>query len=419
MSKHPNEQISLPHPTPLIATAALSALLVISSATGCAAANNGSSSDDASQTNEQAAQTQQEATITGTVVKHERYDAAVTDLTSDDFAAAGFAFGDSCDITFSNGYTLTDVPYFSGYYVKKGEPVIVAYPKDPFVNIANNNSQLWSISGLADGDGVTITLNTAGKYRATYDALAQTYSVERSDYATDEQFSNFRALSGGNLKENFLYRGASPVDNSRNRASITDSLLKKYGIVDVLDLADTETNMEAYFATSDFASDYTRGLYEQGSDVVLGMASDYDADAYKTGVAKGMRHLMSAGGPAYIHCLEGKDRTGFVCMLLEALAGASYDEMCADYMATYANYYGITADETPDRYNAVVSLYFDDFMGYLYNLAPDNAASASNADVSADQLKGFDGYALAAKQYLENCGMTEDEIAQLADLITK
>ncbi len=396
---------------PLFAAAALSALLMIAPACGCAA-NNGGSDAGAGASNaagsEQANTGEQAASISGTVVKHERYDAAVTDLTTDDFANAGFAFGDSCDVVFSSGYTLTDVPYFDGYYVKKGEPVVVAYPKEPSVNVANNNSPLWSISGLSDGDTVTITLNTPGKYRATYEALAQTYSVDRADYATDEQFSNFRALRGGNLKDNFLYRGASPVDNSRNRAAITNALLEKYGITDILDLADTDANMEKYFASSDFSSAYARGLYEQGADAVLGMASDYDASAYKEGVAKGMRHLVANGGPAYIHCMEGKDRTGFVCMMIEALAGASYDEMCADYMATYANYYGITADGTPERYDAIVSLYFDDLTGYLGGLT----------GISAGDLKTAD-YTQSARQYLLNCGMTEEEIDQLVALITK
>lgn len=37
--------------------------------------------------------------------------------------------------------------------------------------------------------------------------------------------------------------------------------------------------------------------------------------------------MMNSQGPVYIHCTEGKERTGFVCVLLEALAGASYDEI--------------------------------------------------------------------------------------------
>ena len=399
---------------PKVAAVALSALLAASvvSAAGCAANDGSPTKGSFTVEGTESGDLAQAALAVGTVVQQERFDSAVTDFTADDLTEAGFTFGDSCDISFSNGYTLTDVPYFDGYYVKRGQPVLVAYPKDPYVTVGRMNSTLWSVAGLSDGDTVTISMNTPGKYRSTYESLSQTYSVDRSDYASDERFSNFRALTGGDLKDGFLYRGASPVDNSRNRAAITDSLLEKAGIVDIIDLADTEANMKKYFAESSFSSNYTRGLYERGADVLLGMSADYDSAAYKEGVAKGMRHLLANGGPAYIHCMEGKDRTGFVCILLEALAGASYDELCADYMITYANYYGITADGTPDRYNAVVSVYFNDFAGYLNGLA------GGVADADAAALRAAD-YVQPARTYFASCGLSEDEIDQLVRLIAE
>ena len=345
-------------------------------------------------------------TLTASISKDPKFDSAVLSLTADDFSQAGFSFGDSCDVEFSNGYSLTDVPYYNGYYVKTGDPVVVAYPKNEYVLIANNNRDLWTPAELDSSCTVKITRNTAGKYLSTYEALGQSYSTDRSTYESDEAFANFRAMSGGNLKENFIFRGASPVDNSRNRASVADSLLKQNGIQCVLDLADSEIDMEAYLASEDFHSDYTKSLYEQGRVSLLSMSANYDSDAYKASVAQGMRHLLKYGGPAYIHCMEGKDRTGFVCLLLEALVGASYDEMCADYMETYANYYNISKDETPDRYNAVVSLYFDSFMEYL----------AGTND--AAQLQAAD-YTDAAKEYLTNCGMTAPEIEQLVTLLSK
>ncbi len=345
-------------------------------------------------------------TLTASISKDPKFDSAVLSLTADDFSQAGFSFGDSCDIEFSNGYSLTDVPYYNGYYVKTGDPVVVAYPKNEYVLIANNNRDLWTPAELDSSCTVKITRNTAGKYLATYEALGQSYSTDRSTYESDEAFANFRAMSGGNLKENFIFRGASPVDNSRNRASVADSLLKQSGIQCVLDLADSEADMETYLASEDFHSDYTKSLYEQGRVALLSMSANYDSDAYKASVAQGMRHLLKYSGPAYIHCMEGKDRTGFVCLLLEALVGASYDEMCADYMETYANYYNISKDETPDRYNAVVSLYFDSFIEYL--AGTNDAAQLQTAD-----------YTDAAKEYLTSCGMTALEIEQLVTLLSK
>ncbi len=351
-------------------------------------------------------------TLTANISKDPKFDAAVLSLTEEDFSKAGFAFGDSFDVEFSNGYSLTDVPYYNGYYVKTGDPVIVAYPKNEYVLIANNNRDLWTPAELDDSCTVEITLTTKGKYLATSEALGQSYSTDRSDYESDEAFANFRAMSGGNLKENFLYRGASPVDNSRNRAAVADSLVKQAGITCIIDLADSEADMEEYIGSQGFSSEYTKSLYEKGRVALLAMGANYDSEEYKECVAAGMRHLLKYGGPAYIHCMEGKDRTGFVCLLIEALMGADYDEMCADYMKTYENYYGITEAETPERYEAVVSLYFDSFMEYL-------AGTEDTADTAdTDKLKTAD-YEKGAKSYLTNCGMTDKEIARLVELLSK
>ena len=343
--------------------------------------------------------------ITAVVNKDAKFDSADLNLNEEDFTNAGFALGDSLDIEFSNGETLTDVPYYNGYYAKTGNPVVVAYPNQDYVLIAKCNADLWTPLKLSDGMTVTISLNTSAKYIAVQEALGQSYSVDRNDYSSDEEFANFRALSGGNLKKDFLYRGASPVDNSRNRAAYANTLVEKEGIDCIIDLADLDEDMLEYFAEDDFASDYAKKLYEDGRTAVLGMSASYSKDEYKKSVVKGLKKLIEVGGPAYIHCLEGKDRTGFVCMLIEALAGASYDEMCDDYMTTYKNYYNISENETPDRYNAVVNLYFDGFMEYISGEEDPNTLHEMS-------------YVDAAKQYLKDGGMTDEEIDKLIALIT-
>ncbi len=334
-----------------------------------------------------------------------KFGAANIDISVEEFNKLGFALGDSCDVLFSNGYKLTDVPYYNGYYVKNASPVIVAYPANEYVLITLNNNGIWLDANLTDDCTVTITLNTAKKYIATQQALGQSYSLDRFEYASDEEFVNFRALSGGNLKANFIFRGASPLDNSRNRASYADSLLRKNNIAYVVDLADSESDVAKYFAEEDFSSAYTKSLYEKGQIVLLSMGSGYTSTAYRQSVVKGFKSMLAANGPYYIHCMEGKDRTGFVCALIEALAGANYDEMCADYMTTYKNYYKITKDDMPDKYNAVVKLYFDSFMECIGGTAVENATN--NAD-----------YVTGAKNYLKSGGMSEEDINSFIGLIS-
>ncbi len=338
-----------------------------------------------------------------------KFHAAVVDISIDDFNALGFTLGDSCDITFSNGYTLEDVPYFNGYYVKNGAPVIVAYPSNTNVLITLNNVGIWSSAALSDGCTVSIKLNAAKKYSATQEALGQSYSLSRDNYSSDEEFSNFRALCGGNLKENFIFRGASPVDNSRNRAPYTDNLLKSNAVTCIIDLADSETDMQSYLADEDFNSNYTKSVYESDKMILLSMGSGYTTQAYKESVVKGFEFMLAKdedNAKYYVHCMEGKDRTGFVCALIEALAGASYDEMRDDYMTTYQNYYKISKESTPQKYDAVVALYFDSFMECLHGTS--DLATIKTAD-----------HVSAAKQYLLDGGMSADSVTAFITLISK
>ncbi|MBR4408933.1 MAG: hypothetical protein IKT11_04340, partial [Bacteroidales bacterium] len=129
-----------------------------------------------------------------TVSKDEKFGAAFLSMSQEEFESLGFRLGDAVDIEFQNGYSLSDVPYFNGYYVRNGEPVMVAYPGDPYIRITLNNMGIWDTAGLKEGDTVTITLVGEGRYLAIQEALGQIYSFDRSDYPSDEAFCNFRSF---------------------------------------------------------------------------------------------------------------------------------------------------------------------------------------------------------------------------------
>lgn len=346
------------------------------------------------------------AEISATVSQDLKYNSATVSLSPEEFENAGFHLGDSCNIIFENGYCMKDVPYYNGYYVNNNMPVIVAYPGFSNISITYNNNGIWETAKLSENDSVTIRLNKAGKYSNVQEALGQVCSFNFSDYESSEEFCNFRGLSGGNMKEDFLFRGASPVDNSRGRAAYTDSLLSENGITCVIDLADSEENMASYLAEETFASPYTARLYHEGKVVLLDMSSSFQSEEYQKKVVAGMKKMLHSDGPVYIHCMEGKDRTGFISLLLEALAGASYEEMRDDYMTTYENYYDASSVKTPEKYDAIVELYFDPFVAYLHGT--ENSKELRSADYVND-----------AVNYLVAGGMTRDEVEQLRKLISK
>ena len=377
-------------------------LTLITSLSSCGDKKNSSSENNSSSSTSTISPVLKDCPITENTI----FGSATVLISINDFNDLGFCLGDSCDVTFSNGFSLADVPYYNGYYVKNGEAVIVAYPSDEYISVTFNNVGIWDNAFLSEDDTVTITLNESNKYIATQEALGQSYSLDRVDYSSNEEFSNFRVLKGGNLKDNLIYRGASPVDNSRNRAKITDSLLLENDIECIIDLADTELTLNSYFEKEDFASEYTQNIYDNDKMILLGMGSSYSSIQYAQKVVEGFKFMLNNQGPYYVHCMEGKDRTGFVCFLIEALAGATYQEMKEDYMTTYYNYYKISSTKTPEKYEAVVSLYFDSFVECLHG---------TNDTDKYETLSLVDD----AKEYLSLAGMSQEDIQSFITLISK
>ncbi len=62
-------------------------------------------------------------------------------------------------------------------------------------------------------------------------------------------------------------------------------------------------------------------------------------------------------------CTFGKGRTGAFCAIVEALAGATYEEIREDFMESMCNYYHV--EEGTIEYEAVAHLYVDRVL-YLY-----------------------------------------------------
>lgn len=348
------------------------------------------------------------AEVSYSLTRDAHYGSTCLNTSIEDFRAAGFTYGDSVDVVFSNGTRIEDIPYYNGYYGKTGDLLMIGYPGNGCVNISYNcGESSWDRWGLSADDTATVSVHEAGKYRSVQELFAAEYSNDRSDYADDSVFANFRSLSGGAIKENTFFRGCSPLDNTYNRAGYVDALMRDRDIRFVLDLSDSADEVEGFMASDAQAGgSLFAELSEAGNAVMLGLTSAYRTQEYAQSLADGLRAMMKTDGNCYIHCIEGKDRTGWVCVLLEALSGADYGELERDYMLTYENYYGISRDETPDKYQAYKECRFDDMIEYL-------ARTDAAADVSAEAL--YEG----ACAYLEYAGMSPDEIRKLAAFLTE
>ena len=215
-------------------------------------------------------------------------------------------------------------------------------------------------------------------------------------------FANFRNVAVGDLGENAFFRSSSPVNNELGRASYADDLAEAGGIQAVMNLADSNELIEGYIAAEGFDSPYYQSLYEAGKALNLGV--DFTAADFKSGLAEGLRFFAENEGPYLVHCTEGKDRAGFVSALLECLMGATYDEVVADYMTTYVNYYHL--EEGSEQYEAVKN---SNIVSILTNIT----GAAEGTDLTTVDL------AAAAEDYMLDAGLTADEVTALKANLAK
>lgn len=171
-----------------------------------------------------------------------------------------------------------------------------------------------------------------------YYANTITYPEERINYDSDSQFANFRPLTGGKLKQDYLFRGASPyLDNERTY--YVNIFLEKYQINNIISLSENETEIVDLLNKNNYGI-YFKNLHK--NDLMNLIATDFESidirnPKHVKKIDSIFKFIANNNEPKYIHCHIGRDRTGFICLVIEALAGASYDEMLFDYSESFYN----------------------------------------------------------------------------------
>ena len=343
-----------------------------------------------------------------------KYGNVYTDCKAKDFMGKlGFAWGDLVTVKFlDKTLTLPVVPTYS--YVDSGKPAVIV-EKDAdgkptgyvsmAINMGNfaetyelakkhtNEDKTWywtAWEGVTYPVEVTFKMAEKGGYMAEYIMHDLQRTNDRADYPnlSDAEFGNFRNIATTGMGKDVLYRGSSPINPELGRNTYVDAALKQAGVNVIMNLANSQEEAEAYEGFAD--------TYYSGQKVIyLNLGVDFSAPEFQKGLAEGLRFFAANKGTYYVHCTEGKDRAGFVSALLECLMGATYDEVVADYMVTYYNYYGV--EPGTDKYDAIAN---SNIIKTLQN-------AFGVEDLSkADLQKG-------AKDYMKAIGLTDAEITDL------
>ncbi len=184
---------------------------------------------------------------------------------------------------------------------------------------------------------VVICLIASECYGASsfYRNLSKRFSSNRENYShlSDEEFANFREITTKGIAPGKLYRSYSPIrDNERSR--ITREKSQELGIKTFINLSDSDKVLKEQTV---FPGSY----YSKQRFITLNMKMKFQHKNFQDRLARGIKFIAANEAPYLVHCILGKDRTGFVCAILECLTGASLDEIVSDYLLSFTNYFGI------------------------------------------------------------------------------
>lgn len=258
------------------------------------------------------------------------------------------------------------------------------------------------------GSNVKITLKTKNFIEFPLKSK-MAYTESATENCTLFEYSNFRMIKAGNIKSGVLYRGCSLLNYnfSKGRISAAVKLCQESDIRTIIDLSDSDQDVNNYLSSPINSDSYVHKVKKQNSLFNAKLSQDFFCEKTTAELARAFRFIISHEPPFLIHCNEGKDRTGLVCILIEALLKADIDEIVNDYMLSYKNYYEITENDYEYQFlRDMIPLRFLTFLSQYENLNDIN-------EIDGDSMKFIPDkdYSLCARKYMiEQVNMTEEEV---------
>ncbi len=354
--------------------------------------------------------------ISGHIAEINEYGQLIPDFSPSDMKAAGFDYADLVEVYVGDDIHLTNIPLVTSF----NETAILAPAYVDYNALGTQygfgmlNGDFHYFIGGEVGDKCTVKLSSKGGYLKTYEILKSIYPVERRNNETAEQYANFRMVETTGIAEGVLYRSSNPLNcvNNPGRYRVADSLARVVGIKTEIDLADSPEKINSYISSESYESTYCPQLFKDGNTIACSMSSNTFSDDFKTKLANAIRFIISHESPYLIHCNEGKDRCGFVALLLESLAGAGIEEIRKDYMTTLCNFYQISHDG--ESYRLRQSLSVDRMMWFICNENDlDHFADIDWDGIDIDSKITDDKLRSSVIEFIKECGISEDEIDAL------
>ncbi len=244
---------------------------------------------------------------------------------------------------------------------------------------------------LADTDYYWIVSNgqkTTGVQRFHTEATVRALTIDGVSNTRDA--GGWTTVDGGKIKQGMFYRGAK-LENVTEGGK---AQFAELGIKTDLDLRNsTETSLE----TSPLGANVNYVNYS--GPYYWGEVTGINAPAYKDALVKEIQLFANAENyPIYVHCSLGRDRTGTICFLINALCGASEKDLYLDYEFSLLSVSG-----TADNQSAATMV-----LGNFKTMYEQVKAYAPNGTMAE-----------ATEAYMKSIGITQTEIDSIRSILVE
>ena len=346
---------------------------------------------------------EEDYSVTGTVTGLSSYNQPKLDIRADDIFEQGMALGSLFDIK-AGDRIFEDAILLNNY--------LGTFMFDKFVNVESDGyisiGCVGKLISVPEGSAVTLTYSgTSDRYQKT--PLYNSGSTDvRGDYASDEVFANFYEVTGGDIKAGVLYRSFSPLysPEKQTRSAYVDDLAEKAGVEYLVALSYSDDSVKKAAESLD---SYCATLCKEGDYVAPAMGYLYFQEKEKT--VSTLKGIMDNDGPYLVHCNVGRDRTGFVVLLLQSLCGCSVDEMKECESRAFCNLYHI--EEGSPEHETVKYCTYDRNMFLIAN--PDRIPDIFDIAWDRIDVSSVDPYSAAYSYCTGYLGLTDDEVLKIKE----
>lgn len=191
--------------------------------------------------------------------------------------------------------------------------------------------------------------------------LPRTVLVDQN-VSNTRDWGGYNAIDGSRMRQGIVYRGGE-IDSITEQGK--DVMLRDLGIKTDLDVRGDGATPK----TESPLGEDVNYIEVKGPYYVAGYGSGIDLEGvYREGLVTAIKAFANADNfPIYVHCSLGRDRTGTLCFLIQALLGVGEEDIYRDYELSMMSRTGKDKYNANSRASYMVNFPFRTLYDYIKN----------------------------------------------------